>query len=62
MVFLLGMIPLFPASSDSPTSDDPPANMALIPGGEFVMGIDGDVDDNTTHKVVVDSLRIFEFK
>jgi formylglycine-generating enzyme required for sulfatase activity len=38
--------------------DPPPEDMVLIPGGEFVMGMEGDVDDNAAHKVEIGSFHI----
>jgi formylglycine-generating enzyme required for sulfatase activity len=38
--------------------DASPENMIRIPGGEFIMGMEGDLDDNTAHKVSVDGFYI----
>jgi iron(II)-dependent oxidoreductase len=44
------------------TSAQDEKEMALIAGGEFLMGADADVDDNPTHKVYVDSFYMDKFE
>jgi formylglycine-generating enzyme required for sulfatase activity len=62
VAFLLSTTAVLLSSSKSPQKETPPENMVLISGGEFIMGMDGDVDDNTAHKVVVDSFYIDELE
>ena len=60
--FLVSTIPVLVSSFGSPQNDVSPGDMVLIPGGEFIMGTEGDLDDNTAHKVIVDSFFIDKFE
>ena len=52
---------LQPAAS-SPDWHIVPSEMVLIPGGEFVMGKDGDADHSPAHKVHVDSFHLDKYE
>lgn len=38
------------------------AELVLIPGGTFTMGVDGESDDNPAHTIAIDSFQISKFE